>query len=50
MPRTYLSTTQIARAIGVHPNTVRVYEAWGFLPVVPRSPAQLTLHLPTRVI
>lgn len=34
-----LNTTQIARAIGVHPNTVRLYEAWGFLPAVPRSPA-----------
>lgn len=34
-----LNTTQIARAIGMHPNTVRLYEAWGFLPAVPRSPA-----------
>lgn len=32
-----LSTAQIARAIGVHPNTVRLYETWGFLPLVPRS-------------
>ncbi len=32
-----MNTTQIARAIGVHPNTVRLYETWGFLPPVPRS-------------
>ena len=34
-PRT---TSEIARAVGVHPNTVRLYEAWGFLPPIPRSP------------
>lgn len=34
-----MNTTQIARAIGVHPNTVRLYETWGFLPPAPRSPA-----------
>lgn len=39
MVRTYLSTSQIARAVGVHPNTVRLYEAWGFLAPVPRSPS-----------
>ena len=33
----YLSTTDIARAVGVHPNTVRMYEKWGLLPAVPRS-------------
>lgn len=35
----YLTTSQIARAVGVHPNTVRLYEQWGFLPQVERSPA-----------
>lgn len=30
-------TTELARAVGVHPNTVRLYEAWGFLPPVPRT-------------
>ena len=34
----YLKTTDIAKAIGVHANTVRVYEQWGFLPPVPRAP------------
>lgn len=33
-----LRTAQIAKAVGVHPNTVRLYEAWGYLPPVPRSP------------
>ncbi len=32
-----LRTTDIARAAGVHPNTVRMYEEWGFLPPVTRS-------------
>jgi DNA-binding transcriptional MerR regulator len=39
-----LGTSQIARAIGVHPNTVRLYEAWGFLPAVPRSPSGYRLY------
>jgi DNA-binding transcriptional MerR regulator len=30
-------TTEIAKAVGVHPNTVRMYELWGFLPSVKRS-------------
>jgi DNA-binding transcriptional MerR regulator len=33
----YLRTFEIARAVGVHPNTVRLYEEWGFLPPIPRS-------------
>lgn len=32
-----LRTSDIAAEIGVHPNTVRLYEAWGFLPPIPRS-------------
>jgi DNA-binding transcriptional MerR regulator len=32
-----LRTSDIARAVGCHPNTVRLYEEWGFLPPVPRS-------------
>lgn len=35
--RPYLRTVDIARAVGVHPNTVRLYEMWGFLPPIPRS-------------
>jgi DNA-binding transcriptional MerR regulator len=33
----HLYTSEIAKAVGVHPNTVRLYEEWGFLPLVPRS-------------
>lgn len=36
--KSHLSTSEIARAVGVHPNTVRLYEDWGYLPPVPRSP------------
>jgi DNA-binding transcriptional MerR regulator len=37
MRRTYLLTSEVARAVGVHPNTVRLYEQWGFIPPVPRT-------------
>ncbi len=33
------STAEVAKALGVHPNTVRLYEQWGFLPPIPRSPS-----------
>jgi DNA-binding transcriptional MerR regulator len=32
-----LRTSDIANAVGVHPNTVRLYEEWGFLPPIPRT-------------
>jgi DNA-binding transcriptional MerR regulator len=35
----YLTTAQIAKGAGVHPNTVRLYEQWGLLPPIPRTPA-----------
>lgn len=35
----YLRTSDIAKAVGVHPNTVRRYEEWDFLPPIPRSPS-----------
>jgi DNA-binding transcriptional MerR regulator len=37
MPYNRLSTSKIAKAVGCHPNTVRLYEEWGLLPPVPRS-------------
>jgi hypothetical protein len=37
--RYHLRTSDIAAAVGVHPNTVRLYEQWGFLPPIPRSPS-----------
>jgi DNA-binding transcriptional MerR regulator len=39
MTRRYLRTSEVAAAVGVHPNTVRLYEEWGFLPPIPRSPS-----------
>jgi DNA-binding transcriptional MerR regulator len=35
--KSYISTVDIARSVGVHPNTVRLYEAWGLIPVAKRS-------------
>jgi DNA-binding transcriptional MerR regulator len=49
MTSRYLRTSDIARAVGVHPNTVRLYEAWGFLPPVPRSPKGYRLFTETHL-
>jgi DNA-binding transcriptional MerR regulator len=35
----YLRTSDLARAVGIHPNTVRLYVDWGLLPPVERSPS-----------
>ena len=40
----YLRTSDIAKAVGAHPNTVRLYEQWGFLPPVPRAPNGYRLY------
>jgi DNA-binding transcriptional MerR regulator len=37
--RWYLLTSDLAREVGIHPNTVRLYEQWGLLQPVPRSPS-----------
>jgi DNA-binding transcriptional MerR regulator len=34
----YLRTSDLARAVGIHVNTVRLYEKWGLIPAVERSP------------
>lgn len=39
MAEKFLRTSQIAKAVGVHPNTVRLYEEWGLLPAIPRTPS-----------
>ncbi len=39
MTRKHLRTSDIAKAAGCHPNTVRLYETWGFIPPVSRSPS-----------
>lgn len=48
MPR-YLPTSDIAKAVGVHSNTVRLYEKWGFLPPIPRSPSGYRLFMEARL-
>jgi DNA-binding transcriptional MerR regulator len=45
-PRDYLTTKDIAKGAGVHPNTVRLYEQWGLLPPIRRSPAGYRLFTP----
>jgi DNA-binding transcriptional MerR regulator len=37
MKKTY-RTSDLARAVGIHPNTVRRYEEWGLIPPVERTP------------
>ena len=37
-PRPYLRTVDLARTVGVHVNTVRLYEKWGLIPPAARSP------------
>ena len=32
-----MKTSEIARMVGVHPNTVRLYEARGYIAPVPRA-------------
>ena len=31
------STTEVAKTIGIHPNTVRMYEEWGLIPLAERK-------------
>lgn len=35
--RDYLTTSQLARLVGVHPNTVRLYEQWGLISTTERT-------------
>ena len=32
-----MRTSELAKLFGVHPNTVRLYEEWGYLPSIPRN-------------
>ncbi len=45
MPR-HLKTSDLAKQVGVHPNTVRLYEAKGYLSPVPRSNSGYRLFTP----
>ncbi len=42
----YLKTSDIAKSVGIHVNTVRLYEAWGFIAPVPRSKSGYRLFTP----
>ena len=44
MPFNRLSTAKIAKAVGCHPNTVRLYEQWGLISPVARSPKGYRLY------
>lgn len=37
MKQKYLRTSDLARAVGIHPNTVRLYLEWGLIPPVERN-------------
>jgi DNA-binding transcriptional MerR regulator len=37
MTTKFLRTSDLARAVGIHPNTVRLYVEWGLIPPVERS-------------
>jgi DNA-binding transcriptional MerR regulator len=41
-----LRTSDIARELGVHVNTIRLYETWGYLPDIPRSTSGYRLYTP----
>ena len=48
-PVRFLKTSEVAKAVGVHPNTVRKYEEWGFLPPIPRTPSGYRMFTPAHV-
>jgi len=43
MVRNYLRTSEVANAVGCHPNTVRLYVDWGYIPQVKRSKSNYRL-------
>jgi DNA-binding transcriptional MerR regulator len=49
MPYHRLSTAKIARAVGCHPNTVRLYEQWGFLQPAERNHKGYRLYAPAHL-
>ena len=44
MARHYYLTSEVAEIIGVHPNTVRMYEEWELLPPIPRTPGGYRMY------
>jgi DNA-binding transcriptional MerR regulator len=45
----FLRTSDLARAVGIHPNTVRLYVDWGLIPPVERSPSGYRLFTQTHL-
>ncbi len=45
----YYKTSELAKAVGIHPNTVRLYEQWGLLPPIPRNPKGYRLFTQTHL-
>jgi DNA-binding transcriptional MerR regulator len=46
LPTKHLKTSDIARELGVHVNTIRLYEENGFLPEIPRGKNGYRLYTP----
>lgn len=49
MGKKHFYTSDIAAAVGVHPNTVRLYEEWDYLPPIPRSRSGYRLFTPSHL-
>ena len=49
MPFRGLSTSKVARLSGIHPNTVRLYEQWGYLSPVERTPSGYRVYTPLHI-
>lgn len=49
MNKRHLLTSEVAQAVGVRPNAVRLYEVWGFLPRIPRSRSGHRLFTEARI-
>lgn len=49
MIRPYLRTSDLSKAVGIHPNTVRLYEQWGFIAPAERSPSGYRLFTETHL-
>ncbi len=49
MPFRGLSTSKVARLTGIHPNTVRLYEQWGYLSPVERTASGYRVYTPLHI-
>jgi excisionase family DNA binding protein len=49
MPFRGLGTGKVAQITGVHPNTIRLYQQWGYLSPVARTPSGYRLYTPLHI-